>query len=387
MPFSEIVGAHLVALPPGSKAVVEMAGLVFRVAAVPAGKPLDHGLFATNDLGSILHVGLSLAAHASLLGMFAFFVPAMGLGDEEGANRDRQYLIQQYLSASAEREAEQRETSTADTGDLREGGSGKASAGEEGAMGDPNTRATNHRYGIAGPADNPDVHLSKQALLRQAAEFGIIGLLQSAAGGDPNAPTALWGRDDSLGRDPRSAMGNMWGTTIDKAFGFGGLGLSGDGEGGGHSGEGIGMGPIDIGHGDGGGHDDGFGPGGNIGHRGHLMPAHATRAPDPLRFGEGTVNGHIPREVIQRVVHQNHGRFRFCYEQGLRTNPSLQGRVAVRFVIGRDGSVMNATNGDSDLPDATVVKCVVGVYYNLTFPAPEGGIVTVNYPIVFSPSE
>jgi len=43
------------------------------------------------------------------------------------------------------------------------------------------------------------------------------------------------------------------------------------------------------------------------------------------------VNGRLPPEVIQRIVRQNFGRFRNCYESSLRTNPSLTGRVAVKF--------------------------------------------------------
>jgi tetratricopeptide (TPR) repeat protein len=38
------------------------------------------------------------------------------------------------------------------------------------------------------------------------AETGMIGLLDSGAGGDPNAPTAPWGRDDSLGPDPLAQL-------------------------------------------------------------------------------------------------------------------------------------------------------------------------------------
>ena len=93
----------------------------------------------------------------------------------------------------------------------------------------------------------------------------------------------------------------------------------------------------------------------------------------------------LPPEVIQRVVRDNFGKFRACYENGLRNNPNLQGRVSVRFVIGRDGSVSNVGNGGSDLPDPAVVQCVVRAYYGLSFPQPEGGIVTVVYPIMFSP--
>jgi TonB family protein len=63
-----------------------------------------------------------------------------------------------------------------------------------------------------------------------------------------------------------------------------------------------------------------------------------------------------------------------------------EGRVAVRFVIGRDGQVQGAPlDGGSDLPDKAVVSCVLRAFASLSFPEPEGGIVTVVYPVIFSP--
>ena len=71
---------------------------------------------------------------------------------------------------------------------------------------------------MQGPSDNPDPHLARQAALREAMEFGMIGLLNTGAAGDPNAPTAPgWGRDTSLGTDSVSAMGNMFGDEIGDA--------------------------------------------------------------------------------------------------------------------------------------------------------------------------
>jgi hypothetical protein len=102
-------------------------------------------------------------------------------------------------------------------------------------------------------------------------------------------------------------------------------------------------------------------------------------------MGATSVSGRLPPEVIQRIVRQNFGRFRLCYEKGLEKNPALEGRVAVRFVIGRDGAVTSVTNGGSDLPDDAVIACIVRSFNALSFPQPEGGIVTVNYPIMFSP--
>jgi hypothetical protein len=88
--------------------------------------------------------------------------------------------------------------------------------------------------------------------------------------------------------------------------------------------------------------------------------------------------------VIQRIVRQNFGRFRLCYENGLRRNPGLAGRVAVRFVIDRSGSVATTTDAGSDLSDSSVVACIVRAFGNLSFPQPDGGVVTVVYPIQFN---
>jgi hypothetical protein len=95
------------------------------------------------------------------------------------------------------------------------------------------------------------------------------------------------------------------------------------------------------------------------------------------------VNGRLPPEVIQRIVRQHFPQIRRCYERALATKPDLTGRVVTRFVIGRDGSVMTASDGGSDLGDSAVQACVIAVFQGLSFPQPDGGIVTVTYPIVF----
>ena len=233
---------------------------------------------------------------------------------------------------------------------------------------------------LCGSDDDP--HIARASAIRDAAEFGMIGLLNSGANGDPNAPTAPWGRDDSLGNDPASARGNQWGADIGDSFGAGGLGLAGIGEGGGGRGEGLGLGGIGgIGHGAGTGTGQGFGSG-----HGRLGGNHKS-SPPQIRMGTYSVNGRLPPEVIQRIVRQNFGRFRLCYENGLRNNPNLQGRVAVRFVIGKDGNVDNVANGGSDMPDSNVVSCIVRTFPSLSFPQPEGGLVTVVAPMMFYPGE
>jgi pSer/pThr/pTyr-binding forkhead associated (FHA) protein len=384
-PSSELSGAHEFDLPPGAKARMELesSGLTFQVAAVNAGKHIPGGFLASMEPAAYAFIGLSFLIHMGIVATLAFFMPSMSGDDSEAIDRDQILKMQHLLNAAAEREQEERkDDAVADNADQKEGGTGTRAKGEEGSMGNPTTKETGHKFGVQGPQDNPDPHIARQAALKEAAEFGMIGLLNVGAGADPNAPTAPWGREDSLGNDPMSARGNMWGDAIGDSFGAGGLGLSGVGEGGGGRGEGIGLGNIGtIGHGAGTGNGQGFGNG-----HGRLGGAHQTKAPS-IRQGATQVNGRLPPEVIQRIVRQNFGRFRLCYENGMRTNPNLQGRVAVKFVIDRAGSVTTSADGGSDLPDQGVVSCVVRGFQNLSFPQPEGGIVTVVYPIIFAPGE
>lgn len=97
-----------------------------------------------------------------------------------------------------------------------------------------------------------------------------------------------------------------------------------------------------------------------------------------------TGKGKIPREVIQRVVRANFGRFRFCYEQGLTKDPALKGRVVVAFTIAADGRV-SAASGGGTMPDKDVTSCVAKAFSRLQFPAVDGAPVKVAYPIEFAP--
>ena len=323
--------------------------------------------------GGAAFQGLSAVIHGALFGSMYFLTPALGATEYGEMSDEQRFVLTQVLDTVAEREEERR----GDVGEVLRGGDvGSSSKGDEGNMGRMNSTETGKHYTVRGSKENVDTHISRSQALRDAMDFGMIGILNSGGGGDPDSPTAPWGGDESLGRDDVSHLGSLWGDGPGDDYGTGGLGLSGVGEGSGGPGEGIGVGPNLGGL----GRDlkEGFGP------SGVMKGGHKVRE---VRMRQGLTNssGRIPPEVIQRIVRQNQGRFRACYEVGLRGNPSLAGRVAVRFVIGRDGSVTTANNGGSDLPDSGVVGCVVNSFRGLSFPAPEDGIVTVGYSIQLSP--
>jgi hypothetical protein len=382
---AEIAGAIELPLRASTKVRFEIGGVELEVASVKAGRKVTGRL--SFDRRGLPFQAMSMALHLGLLGAAAVYMPTIAAASEDAVSHDQMEVMRLALSTNAERELPEAKDEPKDDGaGERDGGTGHAAAGESGKMGSVTSRNNNGKWGAQGPKDNPEVQLSKSDAIAMARDFGLAGLLHAGLGGDKNAPTTPWGDMATLGRDPISAKGNMWGSDIAEAAGGGGLGLTGVGEGGGLDGRGIGLGRLGtFGHGNGLGDGDGFGPGSGSsfgrGARGHKQ------ADLSMRMGETKTTGHLPPEVIQRVVRQNFGRFRLCYENGLRGNPNLAGRVGVRFVIGRDGGVMSSANGGSDLPDAGVVSCVVSAFRGLQFPqSEEGGAVTVTYPIMFSPA-
>lgn len=125
-------------------------------------------------------------------------------------------------------------------------------------------------------------------------------------------------------------------------------------------------------------------------------------SPRRVRLEATEVSGRLAPVIIQQTVRASFGEMRKCYEDGLRRDPNLAGRISVRFVIDQEGKVSAVGEGEAPvtpelagsppraaasppLPDRAVVACVLAAFEKLTFPKPEGGIVTVVYPIQFSP--
>jgi len=372
-------GARQLLLTLGTRAELVFGDMVFRIAAVRAGKPLGHGLTAGLDTGALPYFALSALSFGGLLSSMAFLVPPLALLQEEDADDDRLYLLQAYLAAAAEREHE-RTPGAAASSALAPSESGARAAGQEGALGKLEAPVAAGRLAIKGNAERHDRQLSRQQAIDESRVFGMIGLLGSSPSGDPDAPLVPWAADQTRGSDAESALGDLWSNRLGDAFGNG-LALTGSGQHGGGRGEGIGIANIGT-----------LGPGGTDKPGGdaialrvaRLSKGHRTSVPR-LREGETRISGRLPPDTIQRVVRQNHPRFRLCYEKGLMTNPNLTGRVGVRFVIGSDGRVTHVADAGSDLPDPSVVSCVSRAFYDIGFPKPEGGIVTVVYPIVFQP--
>ena len=353
--------------------------------------------------GAWAHTAFVAAVHAGLLFLGSRAALASQTESAPDPNVD---AMRAYLAAADER------SSAADT--LREGthgeqtenradgraGNGKTGGGERhegdaGKAGATTSRAHQGHWG-ATAKDAKSTSLTAAEAVAEARSFGMAGVLAAMNGDDAQTDSAgvpLRGDESPWGSaDAFAAVGSMLGRSVGESEGMGGLALTGIGEGGGGDGLGIGLGGIGtIGHTDG---FAGIGTGGagtarrgfGFASRDSLGRSHRVSAPWFRSWGCCVgVSGRLPPEIVRRVIRSNFGRFRACYEDGLRRNPALEGRVTTNFVIGRDGSVSNVSDGGSDIGDKAVTSCVIRAFYGLSFPQPEGGIVTVVYPIAFSP--
>jgi len=101
--------------------------------------------------------------------------------------------------------------------------------------------------------------------------------------------------------------------------------------------------------------------------------------------GANRLSGRLPPVLIQSIVRERYPQFQRCYISGLGRDPQLEGEIKVRFIITRDGSVPHVAVGGSTLLDTEVIRCVVREFYQMHFPPPNGGTVSVVYPLKLSP--
>lgn len=90
-----------------------------------------------------------------------------------------------------------------------------------------------------------------------------------------------------------------------------------------------------------------------------------------------------PGEVA-RIVRSRDPQFRVCYDRGRGRVRALQGRINLRFVLKRDGTVDQLDV--SGLPEAPeVATCIRENLTTLRLPRPEGGTLVINMGMNFSP--
>ena len=96
--------------------------------------------------------------------------------------------------------------------------------------------------------------------------------------------------------------------------------------------------------------------------------------------------GVFDHNEVTRMIRRNIRAIQRCYERELRNNPTLAGRVLVRFTIQPTGTVSGATAQENTTGSPAVASCVVSTIRRFRFrEGPDGGSVSYAYPFVFAP--
>lgn len=211
------------------------------------------------------------------------------------------------------------------------------------------------------------VEMKKKELDREIMEnAGVLGALREGS--------ELDGVFGNLNDDLAGGIGGLIGAKGTQT-GSGGLGSRGSGLGGGGSADGIGgLGTKGRGTG-----KSGYGSGGgNFGKKG--AGGISKIGGDPIILGA------LDKSLIDPVVKRHMNQIRYCYQRGLTSNPGLGGKIVVKFVISKDGSVSKASTKSSTMGNKSVEGCINSRFQRFKFPEPKGGgIVIVSYPFVFQP--
>ena len=110
----------------------------------------------------------------------------------------------------------------------------------------------------------------------------------------------------------------------------------------------------------------------------------------PTANGEGFGKDY----VRQRIRDDYYPLAKDCYERGLKKNPKLAGKLVASFrIVGTKNTGglvdwVDTSSEDNTLDDREVLECMKQSLYSVTFdPPPHDGVVTVTYPIEFSPDD
>jgi TonB family protein len=306
---------------------------------------------------SALFLLVSFLFH-SLFMMLVYLTPP----ESRHFNIDEYILEQRRMAIQLEEEEEESLEELGDIGDEDEA--------EEDDPGLEEEEEEDRRMALEGP-DDQEPEMDEMQAREEALERGALSVLNQMTG-----PQNLFG-GRPIGMDDVMAFGNATGTIIGNTQGGMGLASLGSGDGFGNS-DGIGIGRIST--------------AGRYGEDGDAdLGRDLTRMRERVErdvevsLGSPSVQGHLDREIIQRVIGRHRREIRDCYQRELQVSPDLEGRVVVNFVIDPAGNVADASIGESDLNNDDVESCMTRRVRHWVFPTPTTpGIVRVSYPFVFT---
>ncbi|MDX9724239.1 MAG: VIT domain-containing protein [Myxococcota bacterium] len=156
----------------------------------------------------------------------------------------------------------------------------------------------------------------------------------------------------------------------------------------------YGLGLSGAGRGGDGSNAGGFGIGrfGTAGRGGQVFGAESESeekaTPKPkLKPGNAEVQGSLSKRIVQKVIKQHRAALKACYESALQQDPSLEGKLTVRWSVDENGVVSDVSITLDTVGSPELAACVIKTVEGMRFPKSQAGKIIITYPFEFSPSE
>jgi hypothetical protein len=115
-------------------------------------------------------------------------------------------------------------------------------------------------------------------------------------------------------------------------------------------------------------------------------PAVERRVKTDVREGAPSVeDGHVDPAAIAREIRTRRKAIAACYERALKAQPTLAGKLVVRFSLAAAGTVTAVEIDDDTLGAPEVGACIRAVVLRWRFPALAEGAAELSFPFVFQP--
>jgi TonB family protein len=220
------------------------------------------------------------------------------------------------------------------------------------------------------PAENPEQVAQKKAdraaavakAVQSKGLLKVLGALGSRGGSGP-AVADVFGSGGGVG-DVASALSGAGGVAVATDPGAG-AGRKGGGQGGTAS-----IGSLATA----GGGKVGLGAKAEVKVAGSV--AAETAEVDSSDIDQGKLSGFVRARM---------GLIKSCYENALKRNPGLKGKIVIRFTILGTGALDDITTAQNSLGSAEVGACIVSTMRSWRTPFRPSGPATVEYPFVFQP--
>jgi outer membrane biosynthesis protein TonB len=93
----------------------------------------------------------------------------------------------------------------------------------------------------------------------------------------------------------------------------------------------------------------------------------------------------IDQQKLAAFVRARMGLIKACYENALKRNPSLKGKISIRFTILETGGIADIQTAVNSLGSPEVAACITNTMRTWRTQFRPSGPVTVEYPFVFAP--